>query len=430
MSPAAFFALLVSLIGVLIGRKRRPYSGVGRCAFANLFLSLALLLFALRPVLPDSIRIFSANALLVAASVLSLEGTRELCGLRPRVRAMYAGGALVLLTVAYFDYFKSSVNARITAMSLFIGAGALLCSVTLLRRAPARRPLGVLVTSGMFVLCAAVLIAGAVYFFFAPPLSCLFAPSLPNAIFFVSAGLSIAGCSIGWSVLADERLAMDLDNAQRRAIAADTARREYLAMVDHEIRNPVGGVVAATELLLDTDLTAEQQECAYALLKEGETLVALSGGLLDLCRIEAGELAIDSSAFDLCIVIRRVAETYAPIATRKQVELRVEYTAGVPRRFIGDASRIRQVIAALVEKAVRYTPAGQIRVVAACQTKNTSKAGMLVLVTYTGVGISQEEIGFVVAKKLAGILGGSLHVESQAGESSTLAFTLPLSIET
>ena len=473
LTLAAFFALLLSFLGALVWRTRRTYAGSGRQTIANLLFSLCLLLFALRPALPDWIGVVAANAVLAAAAILSLEATRKYRGLHPRVSFAYAGGILAVLAVVYFDYVVKNINARVFAVSAFMGVMANLCSVTLLRERYTGRRLGVPVSAGMFAMSGMLLMARAIYFLFAPPLTDLFAPSWANTAFFVGCALSIACCSIGWRELTDERVLMDLKEAEsrtaranrevteateransmaQRAAIADSLRSEFLETMNHEIRNPLGGVMAATDLLLVTDLTPEQQECTLAVRTEAETLLKVNDDLLNLSEIEVGSVVIKSSAFELRGVIEEAARTYAQVAKGKQIDLVVAYLTGIPRRFCGDASKIRQVLVNLVGHAVTFTSSGQVLVAVACEAQDAHRAQIWVSVTSSGIDIPPEAmqalfeksshgpswasriqggagIRLVVSKKLIELMGGRLNVESQVGEGSKFWFTLPLPVE-
>src|SRR5271165_3179959 len=143
MGVAAFFALVLSILGVSVWRTRRRYAGCPRWPIANLLYALGLLLFALRSVAPNWFGVVGANAAVVAAATLSLEAARKYCGLRPRVTAVYAGGVLTVLAVVYFRCVTRNINASIVAMSAFMGVLAVLCFVTLHPEWRARRRLGV-----------------------------------------------------------------------------------------------------------------------------------------------------------------------------------------------------------------------------------------------------------------------------------------------
>lgn len=217
---------------------------------------------------------------------------------------------------------------------------AILCSFTLFHERRAKRGLGVTISGGMFAMSAVLLMARAIYFLFAPRLTDLFEPSWVNAGLFVGCALSIAGCSIAWKELTYEEILMDLKDVEsltaqanravieatelansmaQRAAAADAARSEFLETVNQELQNTVGCVMVATDLLLDTDLTLEQQGCALALRTGAETLLKMNDDILDLSKIEAGRVVIESSAFDFRDEIEDALKTYAHLASTSRL---------------------------------------------------------------------------------------------------------------
>ena len=161
-------------------------------------------------------------------------------------------------------------------------------------------------------------------------------------------------------------LARRLRAAQRQAEAATLAKSSFLAAMSHEVRTPMNGVIGMTGLLMDTDLTPEQREYAETVRRSGEALLGVINDILDFSKIEAGKMRIESFAFDLRLVIEEVNEMLAPKAEDETLDLLLEYPATLPRHFIGDAGRIRQVLTNLVGNALKFTPAGHVLVKVEC----------------------------------------------------------------
>jgi PAS domain S-box-containing protein len=220
MTLLGVLGLLVTGLATLLWWTRRSYPGFGRWATAGPLAALSLFLLRLRPNVPDWVSMVGANAVLVFASVLYVEGARQLRGRPPRSGLVHAGGVLTVASYAFFFYVVRSANGRAAVMSAFMGVVLLLAAITLLRPIHAARSFGLWLTAGLFALCGAIHLVRAMYCSLGPPLTGLFLSGVQGALDFGTA-VPMSLFPIGFLLLADERVLSDLIVAKERVWRAD-----------------------------------------------------------------------------------------------------------------------------------------------------------------------------------------------------------------
>lgn len=234
VTTLAVMALVFTGLATAVWWTRRTYPGYGRWTIAGPLLVLSLFLMSLRPTAPGWISILGANAVIAFASILYVEGAREFRGLPPRRGLLYAGSVVAVGAVAFFLHVVPSVNARAAVMPAFLAGVLLRGSMTLLRGIPPTHRFGLRLTGGMFALCAATNMARAVYLAFGPPIRDVFMLSGVGGALFLGISAQMTLFSIGFILLADERVISDLQDAKeevRRADAEVAQRREAEAVL-------------------------------------------------------------------------------------------------------------------------------------------------------------------------------------------------------
>jgi signal transduction histidine kinase/CheY-like chemotaxis protein len=230
------------------------------------------------------------------------------------------------------------------------------------------------------------------------------------------------------------------------AEAASRAKSEFLANMSHEIRTPMNGICGMTALALGTALDVEQREYLETVGDSARSLLRIIDDILDLARIEAGKLRLEQAPFEMRRAIREVVATLDVIAREKGVGLNYSIASETPDYLSGDAGRLRQVLLNLGGNAVKFTDKGEVFVAVAVERGNESFVDLRFTVRDSGIGIPPEKIeaifspfeqvdhsttrksggtglGLTISRRLAALMGGTIHVESVSGQGSTFWFT-------
>ena len=238
----------------------------------------------------------------------------------------------------------------------------------------------------------------------------------------------------------------ELASALATAREATLMKGRFLANMSHEIRTPMNGVVGMTELLLETALTAEQREYAEDVQKSATALLTITNDILDLSKIEAGRLTIESIPFDVIATVKEVMAWSSLRARTKGIEISAILPPRQPMPIQGDPVRLRQILTNLVGNAIKFTEKGRIIVRMRVADDSQGSLKLEFSVEDTGIGIPPEQrerlfesftqgdnsttrkyggtgLGLAISRQLVELLGGEIGLESEKGKGSTFWFT-------
>lgn len=232
-------ALIPGVIGALVWQTQRTYPG--RWALGNLLMALAMLLLSLRGRIPDWISIVLANALIMGAAILFLQGIRRFRGLRILWWPECLVGGLAVVAVTLFRYGTDNINVRILAIGLALGAIGIACGITLLKEMPRDRRVGLMITGVVFTLGGAVHVWRGIQVFAVAPVTGLLDASPANTLLFLLASVGTVSWSLGFIVLTAERLNVDAAEAPapaeqfQEAVPDDEVRQQLHRIVQSDI---------------------------------------------------------------------------------------------------------------------------------------------------------------------------------------------------
>jgi PAS domain S-box-containing protein len=270
-----------------------------------------------------------------------------------------------------------------------------------------------------------------------------------------------------------KRIEAALREARDQAEAGDKAKGQFLAMMSHEVRTPLNGIVGFTGLLLDTPLTTEQRDYAQMIRMSGETLLQLTGDILDFARIDSGKLKLELLPCDMRTCVEDTLDLLAARAAEKRIELLHTFDPAVPALVQTDSGRLRQVLVNLLTNAIKFTDVGTVEVRVAVAPAGAGAGAdmgkmpvplaetgarpalppvtLIFTVCDTGIGIPEDQqaklfrpfiqvdqqstrhyggtgLGLVISRNLVRLMGGEIELASEVGRGTTFTFTLRMGV--
>jgi PAS domain S-box-containing protein len=250
-----------------------------------------------------------------------------------------------------------------------------------------------------------------------------------------------------------ERRVMEQQLREATAVAerANKAKSEFLANMSHEIRTPLNAVIGLGYLLEQTTLNDDQLQFLTKIQFAGRSLLSVVNNVLDLSKIEAGEMALEDEPFDLLDLVQDIGQMLALQATTKGIELNVVPASSLPRMVQGDGLRLRQILTNLLNNSIKFTEAGRVELKVFCTEQGSERIRVRCEVTDTGIGIEPAALqrlftpftqadasttrrfggtglGLSIARRFVELMGGEIGVTSNLKMGSTFWIEIPLRI--
>jgi PAS domain S-box-containing protein len=251
-----------------------------------------------------------------------------------------------------------------------------------------------------------------------------------------------------------KQVELEMQRAKEASETANRAKSEFLANMSHEIRTPLNGILGYAELLMEETLGPEQSDFVKTIYRSGNYLLSLINQVLDISKIESQGIELDSEEFVLNDILSAQINMVQPRLSEKNVQLKLSIEPDVPDKFVGDPTRLGQIVLNLISNAAKFTDAGAIFVRVQngkFATPDPQVFPLQISVKDTGIGIPLDKhdfifetfsqldssttrktygtgLGLAITKKLVNVMGGAIHLESSLGEGSVFSIQLPMKV--
>lgn len=252
---------------------------------------------------------------------------------------------------------------------------------------------------------------------------------------------------VATNITAQKQIQEDLERAKQAAEDAAMAKAEFLATMSHEIRTPMNAVIGMTGLLLETPLSEEQKEYVETVRISGDNLLTVINDILDFSKIDSGKLELEAQPFSMESTIEDVLDLLSTKAEEKGLELLYDTAPGTPDFIVSDPTRLNQILVNLTGNALKFTDEGEILIHVREVNRGPESSLLEFEVRDTGIGIPPEKmdrlfrsfsqvdasttrkyggtgLGLAICKKLVGLMGGRIWIESEVGKGSSFFFTI------